>query len=84
MHREAARVGLKISGCMPPIDLLEKDLPKVLEEAQVLDTKNIIVPFLPEERRKDAAGWKACAAIMNNFCGNIRIAWAKMTGMTPA
>jgi sugar phosphate isomerase/epimerase len=59
--------GLKVSGCMPGIDLLEKDLAKVLDEAEILGTKNVIVPWMPEERRKDTAGWKACAATMEKL-----------------
>jgi len=59
--------GLKVCACMPGIELLEQDLNKVLEEADILGTKNIVVPWMPEDRRKDAAGWKSVAAALNKL-----------------
>ncbi len=59
--------GLKVSGCMASIDLLETDLPKALDEAHILGTNNIVVPYLPEERRKTAADWKNFAVTMNKL-----------------
>src|SRR5678816_663196 len=32
-----------------------------------MGSTNIICPWMPEERRKDAAGWKACAASLNKI-----------------
>jgi len=53
--------GVVCSGMHAPIDALEKDLAKVMTDAEALDNKNIICPWLPEERRKTADAWKKCA-----------------------
>ena len=53
--------GLKVSGAHAPIDALEKNLNQVLDENAELQNTTVICPWLPEERRKDAAGWKQCA-----------------------
>jgi sugar phosphate isomerase/epimerase len=57
--------GLKASGMHAPIDVLEKDPSKSFDEADVLGLKNIICPWIPEERRKDAAAWRTIAGILN-------------------
>src|SRR4051812_45734497 len=44
--------GLKVSGAHAPIDALEKELDRVLDENALLGTNNIICPWMPEERRK--------------------------------
>src|SRR4051812_20426964 len=54
--------GLKVSGAHAPIEQLESDLNKVLDESDALGNKNVICPWMPEARRKDAAGWKQTAA----------------------
>lgn len=59
--------GLKVSGAHASIDLLEKDLEKVLDENQTLGNTNLVCPFLPENRRKDAAGWKQVAQSLNRI-----------------
>jgi sugar phosphate isomerase/epimerase len=59
--------GLKVSGSHAPIDDLEKNLDKVLDENEALGSTNLICPWMPEDRRKDAAGWKACAASLNKI-----------------
>ena len=57
--------GLTVVSSSGPIDALENDLSKCIDEAEILGTRNIIVPYMPDERRRDAAGWKACAALLN-------------------
>lgn len=53
--------GLKVSGAHVGIDQLEKDLAGVIADHKTLGNKNVIIPWLGEERRKDAAGWRAFA-----------------------
>jgi sugar phosphate isomerase/epimerase len=59
--------GLKVSGAHASIDLLEKDLEKVLDENQTLGNTNLVCPWMPENRRKDAAGWKQVAQSLNRI-----------------
>jgi sugar phosphate isomerase/epimerase len=59
--------GLKVSGAHAPIDALEKELNRVLDENATLGNTNVICPFMPEPRRKDAAGWKEVAASLNKI-----------------
>jgi sugar phosphate isomerase/epimerase len=59
--------GLKVDGTHAPIDRLEKELATVADEAEALGTTLIICPWLPEERRKDAAGWKAFGKSLNTI-----------------
>ena len=59
--------GLKVSGAHAPIDALEKNLNQVLDENAELQNTTVICPWLPEQRRKDAAGWKQCAETLSNI-----------------
>lgn len=57
--------GLKASGRHAGIDLLNADINKVMDECQTLGTKNVICPWLPDERRSSAEIWKKNAAEIN-------------------
>jgi sugar phosphate isomerase/epimerase len=57
--------GLKACSGHFGIDLLEKNLDQVLTDAQTLEIDTVVCPFLPEERRKDAAGYKATADLLD-------------------
>src|SRR4051812_48611416 len=59
--------GLKVSGSHAPIERLESELEKVLDENETLGNKNVICPWMPEARRKDAAGWKQTAQTLNRI-----------------
>ena len=59
--------GLKIAGSHVGIETLERELDRVLDEQEVLGNRTIIVPWMPEERRRDAEGWKASAAALNQI-----------------
>jgi sugar phosphate isomerase/epimerase len=60
-----ADAGLKLAGNHVGIDRLETSIAQVLDENDALGNKNILVPWMPEERRKDAAGWKAVGQLFN-------------------
>src|SRR5207302_2828409 len=49
------------------IESLEDDLNKVLDEQDALGNKNLICPWMPDARRKDADGWKKTAASLTNI-----------------
>jgi sugar phosphate isomerase/epimerase len=62
------------------IDQLESNLLSAIEDAHVLKVGWIVCPYIPEERRRDEAGWKACAQILNQagrICreNNIRLCY---------
>jgi sugar phosphate isomerase/epimerase len=53
--------GLKISGAHVGIEALEANVDKAIEDQAVLGNKFVIIPWMPEERRKDASGWRSVA-----------------------
>ena len=57
--------GLTAVGSHTNIDALEKGLPRLLDDIQVLGNPALVLSFLPEPRRKDADGWRAAAASLN-------------------
>ena len=57
--------GLKAVSGHFAIDLLENKLDQVLEDAQALGIDLVVCPFLPEDRRKDAAGYQAVAKALD-------------------
>lgn len=57
--------GLKVSGAHASIDALEKEIEKILDDNETLGCTNLICPFMPEPRRKDADGWKQAAKSLN-------------------
>ena len=73
---EAARAitanDLKVCGAHVGIEQLEKDLPGTLKAYETVGCKNIIVPWLPEDRRKDLQGWKTFAKTLNRFGKQLR------------
>jgi sugar phosphate isomerase/epimerase len=54
--------GLAVSGAHVGIEQLESNLAGVIADHVVLGNRNVIIPWLGEERRKDAASWRAFAA----------------------
>jgi len=58
---------LKVCGMHAPLDQLEKNLDQVMDESEQLGNKNIICPWLNEDRRKDAAAWKQVAQSLNKI-----------------
>jgi sugar phosphate isomerase/epimerase len=54
-------VGLKIVGTHVGIEALEKDINRAFDEQHALNSPTVIIPWMPEERRADAAGWKRAA-----------------------
>lgn len=57
--------GLRVDGAHAPIEALEKDIERVMDENETVGSKLIICPFMPEARRKDAEGWKSVAKVLN-------------------
>ena len=59
--------GLKSPAGHYGIEVLEKDVERIKDEAQVLGMEVVVVPFLPEDRRKDADGYKRTAGVLNEI-----------------
>ena len=57
--------GLTVAGTHAPIEVLEKEVGRVMDENEALGSKLIICPWMPEARRKDADGWKSAARSLN-------------------
>lgn len=57
--------GLKVTGAHVGIELLEKDIDAVIADHKTLQNKNVIIPYLGEDRRKDAAAWRDFAKTCN-------------------
>jgi sugar phosphate isomerase/epimerase len=64
--------GLKVAGSHAPIETLESDLNRVLDENVTLGNRNIVCPYLPEDRRKSADDWRQVAASLNRIGGECR------------
>ncbi len=58
---------LKVCGAHIGIHEFENDLAGVLKKYGTVGCKNLIVPWLPEERRRDVAGWKSFAKQLNKL-----------------
>lgn len=57
--------GLTPTSSHCPIDRLESDIEAALADIHTLGVKYIVCPWLPEERRKDEAGWRQCARVLD-------------------
>lgn len=64
--------GLKISGNHVAIESLEEDPARVADENAVFGIKQLIVPWVVEGRRKDAAGWHGIARSLNVIGAQLR------------
>lgn len=69
--KEVAKVhadaGLKVVGNHVGVDALEKSPNAVFDDNEAVGNKNLIVPWLAEEKRKTADDWKAFAQTMNQL-----------------
>jgi sugar phosphate isomerase/epimerase len=59
--------GVKAMSVHWSLDVLRKDVEKLVDDAQLLELQNVVVPFLPEDRRKDAAAWKETAKLLDEI-----------------
>jgi len=53
--------GLVVCASHTIIETLESDLDRVLDENEHLGNRSIVCPWMPEQRRQDASGWKQAA-----------------------
>ena len=59
--------GVKAISSHAGIAGMESDLNKILDENETLGCKTTVLSWMPEDRRKDAAGWRAAAQSLNKI-----------------
>lgn len=67
LRRELDTIGLKVSGAHVPITVLESQLDSAIADMQTLGAQYLICPWLPPERRGDAAGYRTLAKTLNDI-----------------
>jgi len=60
-------LGLRVAGMHVGIETLRGDLTQAIELARVLQTQNIVCPFLPEELRRTRDDWVAAAHMLDEI-----------------
>jgi len=58
---------LKVAGSHIALEVLESDLPKVIEENLALGNRHIVIPYLGEDRRRTAEDYKKVAETLNKY-----------------
>lgn len=67
-----ADLGLKPTGQHIPLDRLETDLDRVLDDTQTIGNRYVVCPWLPEDRRRDAEDWKRTAELFDSIGARCR------------
>jgi len=67
-----ADLGLRVAGSHISIDQLESNLGGVIEDNLTLGNRWVVCPYMPDDRRQDADGWREVAAGMSEIGGKIR------------
>ena len=67
-------LGLSLAGNHVGIDALEGNLDQVIEDNLAIGNPWIVCPWMPEDRRKDAAGWRSVAGVMSEIGAKVRAA----------
>jgi sugar phosphate isomerase/epimerase len=66
--------GLSSPSCHVPLDMMQKDLDKVIEQALVVGHKYLVLPYLMDTDRKTIDQYKALAAFLNKAGEKIQAA----------
>jgi len=67
-------LGLKRAGSHTGLDLLEGDLQKVIDDNLAVGNPWIVCPWMPEERRTDADGWRQAAETLTEIGEKVKAA----------
>ncbi len=65
-------LGLACAGAHEGLEKLEASLGAVVDFHKELDSKYVVIPFLGEDRRRGAEGWKKTAGVMNEIGHKLR------------
>ena len=67
-HKLLDEKSLTCCGSHTPLtDLVDSTFDNTVKESAILRNSNLVIPGLPEEYRRSAAGWKAAAAVLNEI-----------------
>jgi sugar phosphate isomerase/epimerase len=64
--------GLMVAGMHVGLDLLETDLPKVIQDAVMLGAEFVVCPYLVEDRRKSVDDYRRLGSILNGIGARLR------------
>jgi sugar phosphate isomerase/epimerase len=64
--------GMAVVGSHTNLENLERNLPRLIEESRALGNRTIVLSFLPEPRRTDAAGWRSAARLLDQIGATLR------------
>jgi len=67
VHKVLEGHGMRVAANHTNLEALERNLARVLDDNQALGSGSVVLSFLPEHRRKDAAGWRASAEVLNRI-----------------
>jgi sugar phosphate isomerase/epimerase len=65
-------LGLNVAGSHIGLDLLEGSLQQVIDDNLALGNPWIVCPWMPEERRQNAAGWRQAAETLTAIGAKVR------------
>lgn len=72
-------LGLAVAGTHVALEALEENLDREIAYYRTLGTSDIVVPFVKQERRQDAAGYREIAASLNRLGARCREAGARLS-----
>jgi len=65
-------LGLGLAGSHVGIEQLESNLDQVIEDNLTLGNLWIVCPYMPDDRRQDAAGWRAVAGVLTEIGAKVK------------
>lgn len=74
LREELDRLGLTPTGMHVPLDRLERELPDAIADARALGIRYVVCPWLPPDRRGNAAGYRSLAGTLSQVGHRCRAA----------
>ena len=72
-------LGLQAAGCHIALEELESDVGKWIEFCQVLGTRDVVCPYLPDERRGSLDDWLKTALLLDQIGAQCREKGARLS-----
>lgn len=67
-------LGLAVAGNHVGIEALESNLESVIDDNLAIGNQWIVCPWMPEDRRRDAAGWRNVAGLVSEIGAKVKTA----------
>jgi len=67
-------LGLALTGNHIGIDALESNLSQVIDENLAIGNRWVVCPWMPEDRRRDADGWRNVAGVLSEIGAKVKAA----------